>query len=242
MLRPAAAIALPLALATIAALGPRAAAEPTGLSAAVGFSQFVAQTLPQGDTPDPGPSMDPLDGAPEELTPPEGAANEPTEEQAQQVLGYNAANNPWLPVCTDQPQGWLPELPIPQQLLDCKCDGVSPGRPCRIWRSLQKPTHASVDKECVVCVKEPCLGYKKECYEVEAVVQKCFEHDEPFCDEACEEGRWIQKKGTKVVRQLHPCKAKVKLFYWKPVVEYRDVYYYISSERCHDADTAVAQR
>ena len=56
----------------------------------------------------------------------------------------------------------------------------------------------------------------------------------------CADGRCIETRGTKTVKQLHPCKARVKLFYWKPVVEYRDVYYYINCEPCNEADQQVA--
>lgn len=180
---------------------------------------------------------------PEELAVPDSAAaTDPDPAEASRLVQYNASQNPWLPTCDEELPGWLPELPVPPQCLDCKCDGATPGKACQVWRSFQKPTHPSIDQDCVVCVKEPCLGYEKVHHTVDAVVQKCFESQEKFCDRECADGRCIEKEGMKTVKQLHPCTAKVKLFYWKPVIKYRDVYYYINCEPCYEGDTAVAQR
>jgi hypothetical protein len=204
-----------------------------------------------GDDPDPMPefSLDPSPARPdpapgrgslsEELTAPQGAAAQPTEQEASRLVQENTVENPWLPLCDDAPSGWLPELAIPPGCLDCTCDGKLPGKPCQVWRSFQRPTHPSIDPDCVACVKEPCLGYEKVHYTTEAVVQKCFVSEAPFKDKECADGRCIEKSGTKIVKQLHPCKTQVKLFYWKPIVEYRDVYYYISCEACGEEDTVV---
>lgn len=200
-------------------------------------------------TVDPGPESttspsdgdDPLEKA-EELATPEGAAAVPTEGEASRLVGYNALQNPWLPIGGEEPEGWMPELPIPPACLDCKCNGKLPGKPCQVWRSFQRPTHPSIDQECVICVKEPCLGYKKVHDTTEAVVQKCFISEQDYTDKECSDGRCIETRGTKIVKQLSPCKTQVKLFYWKPVVEYRDVYYYINCEPCNEGDYAVAKR
>lgn len=224
-----------------------------------------AQELPPFDfggpdnTPDPvedfgtDPGPRPAGGEPEELAAPalpadntadspsdRDAANAPSEEEASRLVEYNAMQNPWLPVRGEEPFGWLEELAVPPGCLDCTCDGKSPGEACRVWRSFQKPTHPAIDQDCVVCVKEPVLGYVKEHYTTDAVVQKCFVSEKCFTDKECADGRCIETRGTKTVKQLHPCKARVKLFYWKPVVEYRDVYYYINCEPCNEADQQVA--
>lgn len=210
--------------------------------------------LPSGlmDGPDPMPALPPdpgpapvgsADNEAEELAAPRSdAASDMDEAEASRLVNYNSMQNPWLPICDQDIPGWQPELPIPLACLDCECDGKLPGEACTLWRSFQKPTHPSIDQQCVVCVKEPCLGYEKAHYTVDAVVQKCFEHQECFRDKECADGRCIEKEGTKTVKQLHPCKAKVKLMYWKPIVKYRDVYYYINCEPCNAGDTAVAQR
>ncbi|TWT85195.1 hypothetical protein Pla123a_00010 [Posidoniimonas polymericola] len=196
------------------------------------------------------PRPRPADNDPEELAAPAldgeqddkdlAPAVEPTEEEASRLVEYNAVENPWLPIRGQEPIGWLEELAVPPGCLDCTCDGKTPGEACKVWRSFQKPTHPDIAQDCVVCVKEPVLGYVKEHYTTDAVVQKCFVSEKEFTDKQCADGRCIETRGTKIVKQLHPCKAKVKLFYWKPVVEYRDVYYYINCEPCNEADQQVA--
>ncbi|TWT32262.1 hypothetical protein KOR34_40240 [Posidoniimonas corsicana] len=170
------------------------------------------------------------------------SAAEPTEEEASRLVQYNSIQNPWLPLCDDEPHGWIEELAVPPSCLDCTCHGKSPGEACKVWRSFQKPTHPDIDQDCVVCVKEPCLGYVKEHYTTDAVVQKCFVSEKCFTDKECADGRCIETRGTKTVKQLYPCKAKVKLYYLKPVVQYRDVYYYINCEPCNESDQQVAMQ
>ncbi len=239
-----------LALLILIAIVPCGAAMGQTMPGGGGLFPFNNNS---GDDPDPMPelSIDPGPRAtdddrgganlPEELTAPQGAAAQPTQEEASRLVEYNSIENPWLPLGDDAPSGWLPELPIPPGCLDCTCDGKLPGKPCQLWRSFQRPTHPSIDQDCVACVKEPCLGYEKVHYTTEAVVQKCFVSEAPFKDKECADGRCIEKQGTKTVKQLHPCKTQVKLYYWKPIVEYRDVYYYISCEACSEEDTAVKQ-
>lgn len=236
-----------LSLIVLYACCAGALAQPTpSRGGGLPFEDFGNEPDPLATDPGPagedsGPSLGGrgAEGA-EELAIPEGVATEPTEEEASRLVQYNSIENPWLPVEGSEPQGWLAELQVPENLLNCKCDGKVPGECCRVWRSFQKPTHPSIDQECVSCVKEPYLSYTKVHYTVDAVVEKCFESKQPFCDKGCEDGRCIERRGTKTVRQLQPCTASVKLFYWKPIVKYRDVYYYINCEPCHEGDQAIA--
>lgn len=154
----------------------------------------------------------------------------------QPVADYDYATGSWLPARDQAASGWMRELAVPQQLIDCTCNGRVPGRACRIWRSYVKPTDPSVDQNCVACVKEPCMDYETVEEVQEAVVYRCFENEEPFEQEGCESGEWFHKKGTKRIRKLYPCKVKVPIKYQKPVVTYRDVWYYIqcdSAERSY---------
>lgn len=148
----------------------------------------------------------------------------------QSVAEFDYATGSWLPARDQASQGWQSELQVPQQLIDCNCDGRVPGRACRVWRSYVKPTDPSVDQKCVACVKEPCIDYETVEEMQQAVVYRCFETEEPFVQEGCESGEWFHKKGTKRLRKLYPCKVKVPIKYQKPVVSYRDVWYYIQCD------------
>jgi len=146
------------------------------------------------------------------------------------VATYDTRTGTWLPDCNSQPGGWQRELEIPPHLIDCSCDGATRAG-CRIWRSFVKPTDPSVDQKCVACVKEPCLSYETVDETLRAVVHRCFETSEPFKHHGCEAGAWFEAKGTKRVRKLHPCEVKVPVRYQKPVITYRDVYYYIQCDK-----------
>ena len=149
---------------------------------------------------------------------------------AQPVATYDTRTGTWLPDCDSQPGGWQPELEIPANLIDCSCDGATRSG-CRIWRSFVKPTDPAVDQKCVACVKEPCLSYEPVEETLRAVVYRCFETSEPFKHHGCEAGSWFEAKGTKRIRKLQPCEVKVPIKYRKPVITYRNVYYYIQCDK-----------
>lgn len=161
----------------------------------------------------------------EELEAPEPRAKRVT--VAQPVATYDTRTGTWLPDASDQASGWLPELEVPSNLIDCTCDGQLPGPRCRVWRSFVKPSDPSLNPRCVVCVKEPYLDYETVEEELHVVLQRCFETSEPFKHKGCEGGHWYEAKGTTKLRKLHSCEAKAPVKYLKPVVRYRDVYYYI---------------
>lgn len=158
----------------------------------------------------------------------QGNGNRPTGTQSQ-LLDFNGQFNPWIPYGPQTQRGRMAELPIPPQFLNCRCKGATPGAPCRVYRYFEKPT--DVDEKCLVCVKEPYLDCQPVEEKTEAVVYKCFETSEPFTDEGCEAGKWYKSSGSKQIRQLYPCNVAVVLRYKKPIVRYRDVWYYID---CRD--------
>lgn len=152
---------------------------------------------------------------------------------AQSVATYDTQTGGWLPDYNQTSTSWMRELEPPAGLIECTCDGVQPGPRVRVWRSLVKPTDPSIDQRCVACVKEPCLGYETVEEEYRAVLYRCFESTEPFKRGGCEAGQWFEETGDKRIRKLHPCEIKVPVKYQKPVVKYRDVYYYI---RCDNGN------
>ncbi|MEM8865286.1 MAG: hypothetical protein AAGF31_07020 [Planctomycetota bacterium] len=173
--------------------------------------------------------------ASEEIAPPGGDSPTATSVTAAQPVGsYDGQTHTWLPNCNLQSSGWMQELEVPAGLIDCTCNGKAPGPRYRVWRSFVKPTDPSIDPRCVVCVKEPCLDYETVEEEYRVVIHRCFESTEPFKHTGCEGGHCYEAKGTTKLRKLHPCEAKVPVKYQKPVVRYRDVYYYIQCD-CDEA-------
>lgn len=146
---------------------------------------------------------------------------------AQPIASYDSRSGTWLPDRADRVSGWLPEIEVPSQLIDCTCNGQIPGPRCRVWRSFVKPTDPSLDPRCVVCVKEPYLDYQTVTEDLHVVIHRCFETSEPFNHKRCEGGQCLEAKGTTTLRKLHPCEAKVPVKYLKPIIRYRDVFYYI---------------
>ena len=182
---------------------------------------------------DPGPTLSDETVEPPQADQP-GLSDEATEVTAnyaaQPVATYDTRTGGWLPDCNATSSGWMPEIEPPAGLIDCTCDGQARGPRCRLWRSYVKPADPSVDQRCVVCVKEPCIGYETIEEEERAVIYRCFQSSEPFRRHGCEGGQWYEEKGAKRIRKLHPCEIKVPIKYQKPVVKYRDVYYYIQCD------------
>ncbi|MEM6329810.1 MAG: hypothetical protein AAF790_06130, partial [Planctomycetota bacterium] len=150
---------------------------------------------------------------------------------AQPVATYDQRTGGWLPSCDATSSAWMPEIEPPPAYINCACDGQAPGPRCRLWRSYAKPMDPTIDQRCVVCVKEPCIGYETVEVEERAVLYRCFESSEPFRRGGCEGGQCYEEKGSKRLRKLHPCEIRVPLKYERPVVKYRDVYYYIQCDR-----------
>lgn len=248
-----AAVAL-LALLSVSTL---AAAQP-GLSDQ-GGSDFFGGPSAFGQPQPSGPSAttDQPYGAEPPLTQPRPAqpslAQPPTEELAtpassatdagaatQAVATYDTTTGTWLPTKDEYTTGWMPELEIPPALIDCTCNGKLPGPRCRVWRSYAKPTDPSINQRCLVCVKEPYLAFDTVEEKLHVVINRCFETTEPFKHEGCEGGHWYQAKGSTKLRKLHPCDATVPVKYLKPVVRYRDVYYYIECDKSGASRSAAA--
>lgn len=170
------------------------------------------------------------DAAAEELAAPDAErASQTTARQEVTVLQPTGAyaGATWLPDANLQAGGWMREIDVPPGLIDCTCEGQLPGPRRPVWRSLNKPTSPQIDPRCVVCVKEPYLDYETVTEEHRVVIHRCFESSEPFKHRGCEAGHCYEAKGTTTLRKLHTCEAKVPVKYLKPVVRYRDVYYYI---------------